>query len=80
MDDGSWAMPVLRGLLGSDRLNADLLREVMPDVVGLDEDPEGLVELVRKTMARLVEANEDGADPEAQAEPAQAPAGPRLTT
>ena len=75
MDDGSWAMPVLRGLLGSDRLNADLLREVMPDAVGLDEDPEGLVELVRKTMARLVEANEDGADPEAQAETAQAPAG-----
>ncbi|GIS27800.1 MAG: hypothetical protein CM15mP128_5590 [Methanobacteriota archaeon] len=26
----------------------------MPDAVGLDEDPEGLVELVRKTMARLV--------------------------
>ena len=61
-----------RGLLGSDRLNADLLREVMPDAVGLDEDPEGLVELVRKTMARLVEANEDGADPEAQAETARA--------
>lgn len=78
MDDGSWAIPVLRGLLGSDRLNADLLREVMPDAVGLDEDPEGLVELVRKTMARLVEANEDGAEAAATPASAQAPAGPSI--
>ncbi len=78
MDDGSWAMPVLRGLLGSDRLNADLLREVMPDAVGLDEDPEGLVELVRKTVAKLVEANEDTVEPEPTATTAQAPAGPSI--
>ncbi len=78
MDDGSWAMPVLRGLLGSERLNADLLREVMPDAVGLDEDPEGLVELVRKTMARLVEANEDAVEPQPTTTAAQAPAGPSI--
>ncbi len=78
MDDGSWAMPVLRGLLGSDRLNADLLRDVMPEAVGLDEDPEGLVELVRRTMARLVEANEDTVESEAPGNAAQAPAGPSI--
>jgi CheY-like chemotaxis protein len=78
MDDGSWAMPVLRGLLGSNRLNADLLRDVMPEAVGLDEDPEGLVELVRRTMARLVEANEDAVEPESSGSAAQAPAGPSI--
>ena len=78
MDDGSWAMPVLRGLLGSERLNADLLREVMPDAVGLDEDPEGLVELVRKTVARLVEANEEGGASEPTSGTVQGPAAPSI--
>ena len=78
MDDGSWAMPVLRGLLGSDRLNADLLRDVMPEAVGLEEDPEGLVELVRRTMARLVEANEDAVEPSGPGSATQAPAGPSI--
>ena len=78
MDDGSWAMPVLRGLLGSDRLNADLLRDVMPEAVGLDEDPEGLVELVRRTMACLVEANEDTVDSEAPGQVGQAQTGPSI--
>lgn len=78
MDDGSWAMPVLRGLLGSDRLNADLLREVMPDAAGLDEDPEGLVELVRKTMARLVEANEESVESTSVSAPTKAAAGPSI--
>ena len=78
MDDGSWAMPVLRGLLGSDRLNADLLREVMPDAAGLDDDPEGLVELVRKTMARLVEANEETVAPSPAKPSSPSAAGPSI--
>ena len=52
----------------------------MPDAVGLDEDPEGLVELVRKTVAKLVEANEDTVEPEPTAMTAQAPAGPPSMT
>jgi len=50
----------------------------MPEAVGLEEDPEGLVELVRRTMARLVEVNEDAVEPEASGAAAQAPAGPSI--
>ena len=75
MDGGAWALPMLRGLLGTERINADVVEDVLEggSLEGLDAT--GVAELIRKTIGRLLE--ESGTTGPEPAAPAPVPARSR---
>lgn len=57
MDTGSWALPMLQGLLGENNINAGLMEEMLAEQGSDALDATGMAELVRKTIGRLLEAS-----------------------
>lgn len=71
MDGGAWALPMLRGLLGTERINANVVEDVLEGGSLDGMDATAVADLVRKTIGRLLE--ESGTSVPEPAAPSPAP-------